>query len=325
MKKIWTHSLTGILSVLLLAGCSSEAPASEEISVQDLKTELEGLSREKTTSGVQKVLGNLVSQTSETFDHCYTLHASYTVEGASGSLNGNVSHPVDAQDSVQTYLYSDGTLYEVVRYSATDSSTPYLGIIRINQESTLQLNCIPASEEVSVFQSNPELILDYTLNDANKALDGLKANEVENALLSEEQSTLAGLFSISAPACYHHPEDYDFSLSEGDGDPVLEISLKSPKPVNPDDPSAGTLNAQKIQISLDPETYAMEQVSARAEIENEDTSSSVRTSRVQISPAYSAQEIGFLKDLFSKIENRQLNIKDTFTLEMSGEEPAETE
>ncbi|WP_286356452.1 hypothetical protein [Ileibacterium valens] len=327
MKKLRSRSLIGLLSVFLFAsGCSADGNQAGIQDLEAIQNTLRHIPEEQTVSGIQNALSDLVARTAQVNGYSYQLATSFSIDGFLEPKNGNVSHKtdknvsnsLDTQESLQSYLYKNGTLYEVLRYSASAASAPYIGIIRINKESTLQLNCIPASDEVSVFADDPLLILDYTLNDQNRLLKDADAKEVENALLSEEYNSLAALFSLADPACYQFPDDYEFLFDESGQRPILQIRLKDPKSSTRDQ----ILQEQTIQVYLDASTYAMVRVDSYALLVNNDGTQSKRSSSTVIEPVASAQEFGFLDDLFKQIEDKSINMKDTFTLEMKAEDPA---
>lgn len=341
MKKRWSRLLNGTLSFLFactLAGCQSDESknaAPSPAAVLKALSELEGT---KSAGDVQQTFSKLIASTSEAYSHCYQVASSFSVSGASESSDGNVSitnenvSQEDSQFSVLTCFYEDRTLYEVLRYSATRNSDPYIGIVRMNEKSTLQLNCLPVSAEESIFQNAPKLILDYTQEDENQALQNLKGADIENALLSEESRLIAPLFGTISPACYQQPQNYSFSFEETDGASVLTIELASPQPILNSESSqnadtqnqtdseaeqAGTLEKQTIEITVDPDTGAITKADSESEITDANGNRQVQRNLSWISAASSAQDIGFLKDLFADVENRTLPIKGEFTLDMN--------
>lgn len=312
------------LLLSLILGCSVCGCTSEETKPATLQDILQPLENTPTKGGVQKAFNELLDLNITAWEESFSMAEEIQISDLLQSSDENVSSPEDSQDSLHTWMYSGDTLYEVLRYSASAGSEPYIGLIEVSPEKTVQVNAVPANPEVNVFTDHPLLVLDYSQEDENKALKNQDEKETKNAILSEITRSLTFLFGSGSPIPpYSEPSLYDFKTEEHDGQTSLTITLKTDEDSKKKaadllkDADAKDLKDAQFLVVFSESGQILK---AWSSVE---AGGRVTETRCVFQKAGSNQEAGFLEDLFNQIEDRSLPVKSTFTLEMKGAMPAD--
>lgn len=327
LKKSLIRLSGAALAAALISGCtSSQEDKTPPLQAEELSGELEKLENNPSSNSVKEIFSRLIALSSDAYEHSYEIASEVEIGGGSDSPDGNVSPSgqENGQTSLSTYLYEEGVLYEVLRYSETVSSDAWIGLVKIDQEKTVQLNCLPASPDLSVFSPDPQLILDFSQEDRNRQTEKEDRDAAENAILSEESRSLAVLFGSQAPAPYQNPEFYDFSVSSQDGLQSLTMELNE-NGKNAQDSSSGPeekLTEALYRIDFE-ESGGIVSAASSYTVQSSDGEQKVTRSRQRIQKAGSAQARGVLQDLFDQVEDRSLPVKSEFVLDLDSQNPWE--